>query len=643
MDKHRATIPVAILTTDPVVGNALRSHFEQIASFGIGCSAALLADASLVLVQIDSKGVPLFGDSTPRVDATVVGVLSRRVHAGGEYLTVSEGLVSDRKSFQMDGWVFEDDVTSFTLLPWVKLALLRCARQDSSSKSQATEMDPAVQYLARSAHELRVPLTSMLSHAETLRDQSLDYAGQLRIVDDITANGRHLLELIDQVLLFSRIRVGELDLSPVDLDLVAFCKEVSPILEARAIDRGNYFSIEYTFPLPSTVVIDDLRLRQVLLNLVGNAIKFTEQGSVSLVVSFDAKHNCLCFDVVDTGRGIPPEALERLFQPFSQGGRSVEGVFGGTGLGLTVSKAIAEALGGEIAVSSVVGHGSVFSLTVPLDPSLMGVFLTAPPYDLKRCNTEVPSVRLKGRVLIADDIAASREFLQLVLTAAGAEVVVVHDGAQALEVGLTNSFDLILMDVEMPGLTGYETIVRLRQRGIAVPIVAITAHLHREDLHRCLEAGANQFVSKGATKQEIVSSLARFVGDSDVSDDGIRADVVETVGDNPRIARAVLKYLTRFDRSLKPIREAAQRREWRQVGALIHSLTPGKMFGFGVITDAVRDIAATIRTIAQGEDDLIAKVQYLEMLAAKLCEERVALEEFCWKREEDLRDPDGTK
>jgi CheY-like chemotaxis protein len=337
----------------------------------------------------------------------------------------------------------------------------------------------------------------------------------------------------------------------------------------------------------------------------------------------------LGIDVIDTGVGIQNEELECIFQPFSQGGRIVEKNYGGSGLGLAVTKGILQALRGEISVRSTPGHGSIFSVTVPCTPLNAELVLsdgTDQEAPFKKVDRSAHDVRLSGKVLIADDTPATRELLEGLFRFAGAQVCAVKDGACALEQGAREKYDLIIMDAEMPVVNGYEAMEQLRARGVTVPIIAVTAHIHRDQLQKCIASGATQFVSKASSMDQILFSAEQFIGV--VAENAVYKDLLST--DSPHakavMSRAKLKYLARFERSMGPLKDAVHKRKWGRVGKILHPLSSAKMFGFTHVTGELRSIAMVLHRLLQNEKEAIGQIEQLSLLEGPLEEARKKIE-----------------
>ena len=339
----------------------------------------------------------------------------------------------------------------------------------------------------------------------------------------IKRNGEHLLGLINDILDLSKVEAGKLQIEPIRCSPVQLMADVVSLMRVRADAKQLKLEADFVGRLPETVLTDPLRLRQILVNLVGNAIKFTDQGEVRLAVRITSDNDTprLRFDVTDTGIGMNDEQVSKLFQPFTQVDNSSVRKFGGTGLGLCISKGMAEVLGGEIEVRSNPGKGSVFTVTInpgPLDgiPMIQDVqeaLLDRPP----TTTAMLPSkIDLHGHILLAEDGLDNQRLIGLILRKAGADVTVVENGQFAVDAAMAaqaagNPFDLILMDMQMPVMDGYIATQQLRDRGYTAPIVALTANAMAEDAKNCLGAGCDDYATKPIDRQKFLATVASWI------------------------------------------------------------------------------------------------------------------------------------
>jgi len=415
--------------------------------------------------------------------------------------------------------------------------LYRAAEAATRAKSE---------FLANMSHEIRTPMTAILGYADLL-DANLDCcqacpdhaacparAQHHEHLATIRRNGQHLLQIINDILDLSKIEAGRLDVEWQPCSPTAILAEVMLLMRVRAEAKGLSLQLRFDGPMPQTILTDPVRLRQILVNLVGNAIKFTETGGVRVVARVEGrelpKPKFVC-EVIDTGVGMTAEQMAHLFQPFQQADASTSRKFGGTGLGLAISKRLAGLLRGDITVTSQPGEGSAFVLTidpgpladVPFQDQPSEAVSSLPPKTSVR--REQPTKSLAGRrILLAEDGIDNQRLICLLLKKAGAEVTAVENGQLAVEKamaasssgeerrgGLDGPFDLILMDMQMPVMDGYEATRQLRARGYSGPIIALTAHAMADDRQKCLDAGCDDYLSKPIDRATLIGKIAVMV------------------------------------------------------------------------------------------------------------------------------------
>ncbi|MBZ2169625.1 response regulator [Marinobacter sp. F4216] len=388
------------------------------------------------------------------------------------------------------------------------------ARNSAQAKSQ---------FLANMSHEIRTPLAAIIGYGETLLDPRLSESEKKTSAETVVSSGRHLLDLVNDILDHSKIDANKLSVDIVSVHLPELLDEIRAFFAPRAKEKGLDFSIICEYPLPEKIRTDPTRLRQIIINLCGNALKFTEKGSISLIVRCDAPGERLIATIVDTGIGMKPEQFERLFDPFAQGSASISRQYGGTGLGLSISRRLAELLGGTITVSSTYGEGSEFEVSIRTG-SLADVHFLRDASELSQRRRNLPMVmapKLSGRILCAEDNEVNRRLVSLLVARTGAELVHVGNGAEALELALRQEFDLILMDIQMPVMNGRDATAALREAGNNTPVIALTANVMAEDIADYKLAGCNEHLAKPIDKQRFYEVLARYLH--------VHADTVESL------------------------------------------------------------------------------------------------------------------
>lgn len=426
------------------------------------------------------------------------------------------------------------------------------ARQEAESASATKSI-----FLANVSHELRTPLTAILGFSDILISR-LDNDEHLDAAQTIRRNGDYLLELVNDLLDLSKVEANRLEFRKQDCNLPELLVDACELMEVRAAQRGIPVKLRFDSKIPRMIRTDRTRLRQILVNLLSNAIKFTEEGSVELVVdcalrSMREERDVLRLKVVDTGIGIAEETQSKLFQPFAQADIAVAQKFGGTGLGLSISKRLTERLGGELSVESTVGEGSVFTLTLPLGEEFDQDDLVDPE-ELADSPKVEPSLdhstKLTTHVLIVDDRRDVWRVAKYFLEKCGATVEVAEDGQQALDLveskaSVGRPFEVILMDMQMPVMTGYEATRRLRSRGCRAPIIALTAGAMKGDREKCLDAGCTDYFAKPIDGPRLVSLVNAYANgfSSMQSQQTFRILVVE---DAPDVARLMATLLSAF-------------------------------------------------------------------------------------------------
>lgn len=381
------------------------------------------------------------------------------------------------------------------------------------------------EFLANMSHEIRTPMTAILGFADMLLQSDTSPDDMREAADTIRRNGMHLLQVINDILDVSKIEAGKLEIESVPCSPQEIVMDVMELMQVRAKAKGLTLVHEFRNGLPDAILSDPTRLRQILLNLVGNAVKFTENGGVQLVVERKYTGRTgeqLIFEVHDTGIGIAPEFMRTMFEPFSQGDVTTTRHFGGTGLGLTISRRLARLLGGDIHVQSTKSVGSVMTLTLPCRPteqatrSSMAADRFAVGPRQSPSSGRIAGDELAGcRILFVEDGPDNQRLISRLLTRAGAEVTIVENGRAAVDAVRTAeqvnvTIDLILLDMMMPEMDGYEATRTLRREGFRKPIIALTASAMQTDRDRCLEAGCDWYASKPISPQDLIAAVRRF-------------------------------------------------------------------------------------------------------------------------------------
>jgi PAS domain S-box-containing protein len=384
------------------------------------------------------------------------------------------------------------------------------------AKTQAEASSTAKShFLANMSHEIRTPMNAIMGYSDLLAEEGLTDE-QADYVNIICNSGKHLLQVIDDILDFSKIEAGKLDIEKHDCSLKELLAVIESMIAPLTAEKNLEFEISKGSNLPANIQTDMARLQQCLINIANNAVKFTKEGHVHLNVSLEDKNDqsYIRFDIEDTGIGIPEERQHAIFDSFTQADGSTSRKYGGTGLGLTITRQLAELLGGELTLTSQEGEGSTFSIVIPT-----GLDVTKQPL-LDRCSIEDHAnidkeqkdhPEFSGRVLVAEDVRTNQMLIKILLERMGMDVTIAADGEQALQMALAEKFDLILMDIHMPRMDGYKATDALRKEGIKTPIVALTANAMKGDEKKCIDAGCDDYLAKPINRNELLEKLNKYL------------------------------------------------------------------------------------------------------------------------------------
>ncbi|HEX7675791.1 MAG TPA: response regulator [Bdellovibrio sp.] len=413
----------------------------------------------------------------------------------------------------LDPYIVRSKVQAFVQLDHQARLLREQMKEVESLRKRAEDANLAKsQFLANMSHEIRTPLASVLGFSDVLSQENLSDDEKEDCLAAIRRNGELLLRLIDDILDLSKIEAQQLQFLKTEFSLDEILNDIGSTLDYRCEQKGISLEISRGFRQGSRYYSDPIRIKQILLNIVGNAVKFTTKGKVQVDVTTETiskNATKLRFHVKDSGIGISETEQANLFQPFSQADISTRRRFGGTGLGLVIARHLARSLSGDLVLNeSAPGVGSVFEISLVVAEVPTNKIASVPT--VKTDAVVEPNFLQGVRLLIVDDVADNRMLIDRYLKKSGATIIEASSGTEALRLIEEAQPDLVLMDIQMPVMDGYEATTRARENGYAGPIIALTAHAMKEEIRKCLNAGCNEVITKPARRQDLLELLKRM-------------------------------------------------------------------------------------------------------------------------------------
>jgi two-component system, sensor histidine kinase len=390
------------------------------------------------------------------------------------------------------------------------------ATKEADAASQAKS-----NFLANMSHEIRTPLNSIMGFTDLMLISPPEPSEQKKNLEFIKRNGQQLLKIIDEILDISKVETGRLEIENVETDLLVLLGDLQTLVQVQGQEKDLEVNFRCLTSIPRKVIIDPTRYRQILLNIINNAVKFTRVGKVDVDFSWerrDSNNGVLVCDIADTGIGIDSDNIAKLFHPFMQVDSSMTRKFGGAGLGLALSRRLAKAMGGNVELkSSEKGKGSTFTVKISTavaggSPLINKFVAEAKPEEAQYSQEMEKDLLHDVKVLVVDDSSDNRILMSHFLKAAGAKVELANDGQEALDKIKENEYQVVLMDIQMPVLDGYRATLQLRQQGYKKPIIALTAHALREDRDRSLKAGCSDHITKPVDRSLLLKKVAKFAG-----------------------------------------------------------------------------------------------------------------------------------
>ena len=481
-------------------------------------------------------------------------------------------------------------------------------------------------FLANMSHEIRTPLTAIIGFSESLLESDQTMSDRVDSIQTVIRSGKHLQQIINDILDISKVEAEKLEIEHLPTSLFEVLKDVQSLASLQAAEKGLYLHLDYHYPIPDKIVTDPVRFKQIMINLCGNAVKFTSKGGVRIDVNYTEDNDLLEVKVIDSGIGMTPEQQQKIFSAFAQADSSTTREFGGTGLGLYLSLKLAKMLGGDIQVDSTKGVGSCFTVTLPAGhcEGCQLVNDDGQAVAVNTTNNTMSDEKLFGRVLLVEDNLDNQRLISLHLRKIGAEVTVAENGKRGMELALQESFDLVLMDMQMPVMGGLEATRLLRAAGYQGSIYALTANALRSDQEKCLEAGCNGYLSKPIDRLVFHETVAGHLHSSVNEADNKAAPALEplrsSIGNtDPDLDAIIHDYINQLQDSLQVIKQAYANEKWHELRQLIHDLksTSGNC-GFMPLSEAASKLEfEVIQKNKPGIDKQLARI---EQLRQRICD-----------------------
>jgi len=483
---------------------------------------------------------------------------------------------------------------------------LKIANEELKEEIQHRDMALAASqqksaFLANMSHEIRTPLTSIIGYSERIRfDKAKNRDEEKHMLDIVLQNGNHLLHLINDILDLSKVEANMLEIEKSNFSIIKVVEHARRLLKERALEKNIELEIKYSLPIPEKIHNDAIRTKQVILNLASNAIRFTDHGKVVIDISYEQKEDMLVIDIKDSGIGMSDDELEKLFKPFSQADASISRRFGGTGLGLTISKRLVELMHGGITVQSVKGIGSRFTCKLKAGfADSEGAYITelnkedlaAPEYE-----QPVEGISLTGRVLLVEDTYEIRALVKAYIEDYGIHIDTAENGKEGLELALTNNYDLVLMDIQMPVMNGKQAIVELRKQNYLKPVIALTADALTEHASEFSDIGFTEVLTKPIIINDLISCIQRYVKDtssesidfktsdeSSSSDEDVegaiktaepteKTSTKDETAENDVLYDLKIKYLKQLPDYVNDLKQSINNNDMHQAHAVLHQL-----------------------------------------------------------------------
>ena len=472
-------------------------------------------------------------------------------------------------------------------------------------------------FLANMSHEIRTPLTAIIGFSKLLKHQNISQDKMRKNVNTVIKNSEHLLHIINDILDFSKIEANQLSVDKTKISLFKFISDTNNLVEGNIISKGLDYQVNYHFPIPSFITSDEVRLKQIIINLCGNAAKFTAKGYVHLDIKYNQTSNQLFFSVLDSGIGLTESQIDKIFDSFTQADLSTTKNYGGTGLGLSISKQLSQKLGGDISVTSKVDDGSCFTFCIdPGEPSTLELVNNLPVIDDEKEISQMLSTfdtQVSGHILLVEDTIDNQELISFYLNDMGAQVTLANNGKESIALVQNETYDLILMDMQMPVMGGFEALQTLRGKDCQIPIVMLTGNVFEEEKQRCLDAGSNGFLIKPIDIEALTSVVEHYLADAPTksmvtntdenktdSDANLQDEgpiISKLMGKSDKIDLLIMKFAKHLNVFVNKIEQACNVGDFNTLSTETHRLKGvGGNYGFLLLTDICQNLEIYIES-----------------------------------------------